>query len=213
VAKAVVIVRGLDIDYGMPEGERNNLKITLELTNHLVSICEELIAAGATHIMLVGTEKQEEAAILVSYFPNITFDYCNLHEAYALLLHVLAPSWTHGEFTLTSNFGIAYCEICSDSGFDMYSYLIRHGVKSTSEEAGLGCVSTGRGHEEYILEMIKHITRFQKHGISVFNTAVIIPEDNHVWRVLLQAVARERMTNIGAYILDREIMLRTLLNL
>ncbi len=213
MTKAVIVVHGLDVDYGMPEGKRNNLEITLELTNHLVPICEELIAAGATYVVLVGIDKQEEMAILASYFPNITFDYYNLHEAYASVLYALPPSWTLGEFTLEGDFGIAYCEIRSDSGLTMDSYIIRHGAKLTPEQSWLGGVGTGRRHEEYILEMIRNITRFQKHGIPVYNTAVILPEDNHVWRVLLQAAGLERTTNIGAYVLDRDAMLRALLNL
>jgi hypothetical protein len=209
MTKAVIIVHGLDIDYGMPEGKRSNLTITLELTNHLVVICEELIGAGATHVELIGIENQEEMAILDSYFSDISFAYCELHEAYPSLLRVLPPNWTISEFTLEGDFGIAICE-SSDSGFDMNSYLITHGVKP---EAWLGAVGTGPGHQEYILEMIKNITRLQKHGISVFNTAVILPEDNHIWRVLLQAAGLERTTNIGAYVLDRDVMLRALLNL
>lgn len=210
MAKAVIIVRGLDVDYGMPGGKRNNLEITLELTNHLVSICEELIAAGATQIVLAGINKQEETAILDSYFPDISFTYWELHEVYASLLRVLPPNWTIGEFTLENDFGIAYCEVRGDSGFDMDSYLMTHEVRS---EAWLGGAGTGPGHEEYILEMIKNITRLQKHGIPVYNTAVILPEDHHVWRVLLQAAGRERTTNIGAYVLDRDVILGALLDL
>jgi hypothetical protein len=213
VAKAVIIVRGLDIDYGMPEGERHNLEITRELTNHLVQICEELVAAGATHVELVSIKNQEETAIPDSYFSNLSFTYCELHEAYALLLRALAPNWTLGEFTLKGNFGVAICDIRSDLGFDMSSYLIRSEVKSAPEEAWQGDASVSREHEAYILETIKNITRLQKRDISVFNTAVILPEDNRVWRVLLQAAAREHTTNIGAYILDRDAILRTLLDL
>ena len=95
----------------------------------------------------------------------------------------------------------------------MDSYVIRHGMEPAPEEMWLGSVGVGYGHEDLILDMIRKVTGLQKRDISVFNTAVILPEDNHVWRILLQAAARERTTNIGAYVLNRDLALKALLNL